>query len=150
MFSSTLLMSYLFIHLFIFCVNVLKVKIINFFNKIRLLLKSCRHFGFQVASVHRVWQMNPDYSYFCMLPIDHAVTDNHQIDMFIVSENQPKFKGDILLLCQVSGRCLRTLSIIIWILYAQLYIRNLHRSYWLADYIMVFITQISGNQIIKV
>ena len=85
--------------LFIFYVNVIKVKIVNFFNSTRLLLKYCRGFCCQVTSVHKVWDVKPDYSYFCMLPDDYAITDDHESQMFIVSKNQAKLKGGILLLC---------------------------------------------------
>lgn len=66
----------------------MKVKIVNFFNSTRLLLKSYQDFCFQVAFVNRIREMKPDYSYLCMLPIDHEVTDDHQIYIFIGFENQ--------------------------------------------------------------
>ena len=74
-------------------------KIVHFFNRTRLLLKSCQDFRFLVASGYRVQEMKPDYSCLCMLLIDHAITDDHPIQVFIVSKNQPKLKGGILLLC---------------------------------------------------
>ena len=88
------LFIYLFIHSFIFYINILKVKTVIFFNNTKLLLKFSQDFCGQIAFMQSVWEMELDHSYLRMLLIDHVVTDDHQILMIIGSENQPKLLAE--------------------------------------------------------